>query len=164
MIASIINCIYYSKMAKKLIGYMITWTTYGSWLQGDKRGYVLNDQILALNDKLRLTNQTQQKYPTFKLNLQQRQTVEEAILEEAMRINQKVFAIAVRSNHVHIVASVSIESIEQAVHRCKYSATLALRKLGIQDKIWSKDFDKRFCFTDKEIETKVKYVKNHNNG
>ena len=151
-------------MAKKLIGYMITWTTYGSWLQGDKRGYVIDGRILGRNNKLRSTNQRQQKYPTFKLNPQQRQTVEEAILEEAKRINHKVFAIAVRSGHVHIVASVSRESIEQAVHRYKYSAILALRKLGIQGKIWSKGFDKRFCFTDKELETKVKYVKSHKNG
>lgn len=143
---------------------MITWTTYGSWLQGDKWGYVLNGQVLSRNDKLRLTNQTQQKYPTFKLNLQQRQTVEEAILEEAERINHKISAIAVRSNHMHIVASVSRESIEQAVHRYKYSATLALRKLGIKGKIWSKGFDKRFCFTEKELETKIKYVTSHNYG
>jgi hypothetical protein len=24
----------------KIIGYMVTWTTYGSWLPGDERGYV----------------------------------------------------------------------------------------------------------------------------
>ncbi len=23
-----------------MIGYMLTWTTYGTWLRGDKRGYV----------------------------------------------------------------------------------------------------------------------------
>jgi hypothetical protein len=36
-----INCGYYQKMMKRIIGYMVTWTTYGSWLQGDKRGLVL---------------------------------------------------------------------------------------------------------------------------
>lgn len=151
-------------MVKKIIGYMVTWTTYGSWLQGDKRGYVKNGRVLAQNDKLKSANQRQQKYPTLKLNTEQKQIVENTITEEARRINHKIFAIAVCSNHVHIVAGVSEESIEQAVHRYKYSATLALRKFGSQDKIWSKGFDKRFCFTDRELENKVRYVRSHNNG
>ena len=149
---------------KRMIGYMVTWTTYGSWLQGDKRGYVKNGKIFEQNDKLKSANQGQQKYPTVKLNSEQKQIVENTIIEEAKRINHKIFAIAVCSNHVHIVAGVSEESIEQDVHRYKYSATLALRKFGSYDKIWSKGFDKRFCFTDKELENKIRYVRNHNNG
>jgi REP element-mobilizing transposase RayT len=151
-------------MVKKIIGYMVTWTTYGSWLQGDKRGYVKNGRILAQNDKLKSANQRQQKYPIVKLNTEQKQIVENAITEEAQRINHKIFAIAVCSNHVHIVAGVSEETIEQAVHRYKYSATLALRKFVSHGKIWSKGFDKRFCFTDEELENKVRYVRSHNNG
>jgi len=56
-----INCGYYQKMMKRTIGYMITWTTYGSWLQGEKKGYVKNGKILAQNDKLKSANQRQQK-------------------------------------------------------------------------------------------------------
>ncbi len=156
--------IYYSCMGKRMIGYMVTWTTYGSWLQGDERGYVKDGQILEKNDKLKSANLIQQKYPTVKLDSEQKQVVENSIIEEAQRINHKIFAIAVCSSHVHIVASACEESIEQAVHRYKYSATLALRKLGIQGRIWSNGFDKRFCFTDKELETKVKYVRSHING
>ena len=99
-----------------------------------------------------------------KFNSEQKQIVENTIIEEARRINHKIFAIAVRLKHVHIVAGVSEESIEQAVHRYKYSATLALRRFGTQCKIWSKGFDKRFCYTNKELENKVSYVRNHNNG
>ncbi len=151
-------------MMKRIIGYMITWTTYGSWLQGEKKGYVKNGKILAQSDKLKSANQRQQKYPKVKLNSEQKQIVQNSIIEEAQRINHKILAIAVCSNHVHIVAVVSEESIEQAVHRYKYSATLALRKFASQGKIWSTGFDKRFCFTDKEIENKVRYVRSHNNG
>jgi len=99
-----------------------------------------------------------------KLNSEQKQIVQDSIVEEARRINHEIFAITVCSNHVHIVAGVSEESIEQAVHRYKYSATLALRKFGSQCKIWSKGFDKRFCFTDKELEGKIRYVQGHNDG
>ena len=141
---------------------MVTWTTYGSWLQGNKRGYVKDGKILSQNDKLKSANLKQQKYPIVKLNSEQRQIVKYTIIEEDCRTNHRILAIAVCSNHVHIVASVSDESIEQVVHRYKYSATLALRKFGTQGKIWSRGFDKRFCFTNKELEYKIKYVRNHN--
>ncbi len=155
---------YYQKMMKRIIGYMVTWTTYGTWLQGDERGYVEDGKTFAQNDKLRSANQRQQKSPTVKLNPEQKQIVQNSIIEEAQRINHKIFAIAVCSNHVHIVAGVSEESIEQAVHRYKYSATSALRQIGTHGKIWSKGFDKRFCFADIELENKVRYVRSHNNG
>jgi REP element-mobilizing transposase RayT len=148
-------------MTKKLIGYMITWTTYGSWLQGDKRGYVKNGKILPANDKLKSANQKQQKFQTVKLDSSQKYTVRKAILQEAQKINQKILAIAVCSNHVHIVAKVSSESIEQIVHRYKRLSTFALRKAGLDGKVWSTGFDKRFCFTDNDIEQKVKYVNGH---
>jgi len=151
-------------MMKRMIGYMVTWTTYGTWLQGDERGYVKNGKILAQNDKLRSANRRQQKYSTVRFNSEQKQIVQNSIIKEAQRINHKMFAIAVCSNHVHLVAGISEESIEQAVHRYKYSATLALRKLGTDGKIWSKGFDKRFCFTDRELENKIKYVQSHHNG
>jgi REP element-mobilizing transposase RayT len=148
-------------MTKRLIGYMITWTTYGTWLQSDNRRYVKDGKILPGNDRLKFANQKQQKFPTVRLNAKQRQIAEEAILQEAQKINQAIPAIAVCSNHVHIVAKASAESIEQAVHRYKRLATFVLRKAGLNGKIWSTGFDKRFCFTDKDIEQKVKYVNGH---
>ncbi|MCJ7728337.1 MAG: transposase [Sedimentisphaerales bacterium] len=148
-------------MTKKLIGYMITWTTYGTWLQGDRRGYVKNGIILPADDELKSANQKQQKFQTVKLDSSQKRIVRKAILQEAQKINQKIPAIAVCSNHVHIVAKVSSESIEQIVHRYKRLATFVLRKAGSEGKVWSTGFDKRFCFTDKDIEQKVKYVNGH---
>jgi len=36
----------------RTVGYMITWTTYGTWLQGDERGYVKNGKVLRENKRL----------------------------------------------------------------------------------------------------------------
>ena len=35
-----------------MIGFMATWTTYGTWLQGHKKGYVKNGKILEANPEL----------------------------------------------------------------------------------------------------------------
>jgi len=141
---------------------MVTWTTYGTWLQGDERGYVKDSEILPANIKLKKANQNQQKFQTVKLNPGQKQIVQNAICQEAQKINQKIFAIAVCSNHVHIVVGVSSKSIEQIVHKYKRMSTLYLGNAGLDGKVWSTGFDKRFCFTGKEIEQKIKYVNKHN--
>jgi hypothetical protein len=40
----------------KTIGYMITWTTYGSQLQSDKRGFVKKGKIYPENKSLADSN------------------------------------------------------------------------------------------------------------
>jgi REP element-mobilizing transposase RayT len=148
---------------KKLIAYMATWTTFGNWLQGDERRYVKDGQILDPNPSLKQSNLSSIKQKIIKLTPFQKNITEIAILQEAKRINHKIYALAVCSNHIHLLADASTESIEKAVHRYKYSATAALRNQGVlHEKIWAKGFDKRFCYTENEIEQKIKYIQNHN--
>ena len=52
----------------KIIGYMVTWTTYGTRLQGDKRGYVKGGEILQGNENIREICQRLQKQPAVILN------------------------------------------------------------------------------------------------
>ncbi len=51
----------------KTLGYMITWTTYGTWLQGDKRGYVKEGEISGENKRLREANLAAQRSKEVKL-------------------------------------------------------------------------------------------------
>jgi len=148
---------------KKLIAYMVTWTTFGTWLQGDERKYVKDGQTLDPNPNLKQANLSSIKQDIIKLSPFQKNITEIAILKEAKRINHKIYAIAVCSNHIHLLAEASKESIEKAVQRYKYSATAELRKFGVvQEKIWAKGFDKRFCYTENEIERKIQYIQKQN--
>ena len=38
------------------IGYMLTWTTYGTWLQGELKGFVKNGKARGDNVALRKSN------------------------------------------------------------------------------------------------------------
>ena len=67
----------------KMIGYMITWTTYGTWLQGDKRGYVKNGRILGENKDLRKSNIFNRRGKAVRLTVQQQEVVRKAIFGEA---------------------------------------------------------------------------------
>ena len=145
-----------------MVGYMLTWTTYGTWLQGDKRGYIKDGQILSENEALYNANRKLQKSMTVTLPRGCRQIVKEAILKEAKEIGQRIYAMAICSNHVHIVAGCVNQEIGKVAGRYKKSATNALRQNGFTENVWTKGFDKRFCFDEKELNQRINYVQRHN--
>lgn len=145
----------------QIIGYMLTWTTYGSWLPGDERGYVKDGQILPANPQVLKASKKRQKSPAVKLNKPEIKLVQQAILAEAGRIGHKILALSVRSNHVHLVLSPHSESVEKTAGRYKSITTRALWKHSRKGRIWTKGYDKRFCFSEKELAARVKYVQNH---
>jgi len=147
----------------KMLGYMVTCTTYGTWLQGDKRRYVRDGQILPADMEIEEANKRQQKSPTVRLSTEQKGFVEQIILREAKRIGQQILALSVYSNHVHLVVGLTNESIENTVSRYKNISTSALKKAGLMERIWTRGFDKRFCYSVEELEEKIEYVNRHKN-
>jgi REP element-mobilizing transposase RayT len=145
----------------RMIGFMATWTTYGTWLQGDKRGYVKNGTVLKANEELEKYNEELLKHEKVRIPKNLRKTVKDAILKEAEEIGQKVYAIAVRSNHVHIVVESIGRKCGYSVGRLKKAATNELRMYGFSKKVWSKGFDKRYCYNQHELKMKIKYVQKH---
>ncbi|MHC4478387.1 MAG: transposase [Planctomycetota bacterium] len=144
-----------------MIGFMATWTTYGTWLQGDRRGYVKNGTTLQASPELERANKQLQKHDAIKIPARLRQTVNDAILKEAEEIGQEVYAIAVCSNHVHIVVQSIDKSCGYSVGRFKKAATSALRRFGFARSVWTEGFDKRYCYHQEELEAKIKYVQEH---
>ena len=145
----------------KTIGYMLTWTTYGSWLPGDERGYVADGRTLPGDGKILERNRKRQKSPDVKLNTQEKVIVEQTILAEAKRIDHQLEALIVCSNHVHLLARPHAQSIEEIAGRYKSVTTRALWQQGRKGRVWTKGYDKRFCFTEQDIATKAKYIQNH---
>jgi REP element-mobilizing transposase RayT len=145
----------------RMIGFLATWTTYGTWLQGDRRGYVKKGITFEANAELEKSNKELLKHNKVIIPKSLRKTVQNAILKEANEIGQKVYAITVCSNHVHIVVESIGKSCGYSVGRFKRSATRALRKFGFVSSVWTKGFNKRYCYHQHELETKIKYVQRH---
>ena len=145
----------------KVIGYMVTWTTYGTWLQGNKRGYVKDGEVHGACAKLEEANKKRQKEKRFILTKENRESAGKAILVEAGRLGQEILAMAILTTHVHIVVDVIGEPIETAVAKYKRAATKALRAKGIMGKVWTHGYDKRFCFDEEALRERVKYVERH---
>jgi len=146
-----------------MIGFMATWTTYGTWLQGHKAGYVKDGVILDANPGLEQSNKESLKHERVKIPKRLRERVKNTILAEAQQIGQKVYAISVCSNHVHIVVAAIGAKCGYSVGRFKKAATKELRKYGFENKVWTKGFDKRYCYSEQELDNKIRYVRKHDN-
>ena len=144
-----------------MTGYMVTWTTYGTWLPGDKRGYVRQGKIMPGDPKILKASQSLQKAATVTLDSEQKAIIRRAILQEAQKIGHTIEALAVCTNHIHLVARPCEESIESIVSRYKNVAMFALRIDGSVRRIWTRGFDKRFCFNEKSLNQRIEYVKRH---
>jgi REP element-mobilizing transposase RayT len=90
-----------------------------------------------------------------------RSTVKNAILQEAEELGQKVYAIAVCNNHVHIVVESIRKRCRYSVGRFKRATTKALKECGFSNIVWTKGFDKRYCYHQHELDAKIKYVQRH---
>jgi REP element-mobilizing transposase RayT len=116
---------------------------------------------LGVNAQLEKSNRQLLKHDKIVIPKNLRKTVENAILKEAEQIGQKVYAIAVCSNHVHIVIESINERFGYSVGRFKRAATKALREYGFANKVWTKGYDKRYCYNQNDLETRIKYVQRH---
>ncbi len=146
----------------KTLGYMLTFTTYGTWLQGDERSYVKNGQIHSPNDYLVRTNECLQVQETVRLSKNQRRLVRQAIAKEAASQEQHIYALAVRPTHVHIVSQYIPQPISKIVAYYKKAARFALKAAGHNGRLWTKGYDKRFCFDNESLERRIKYVNGQN--
>ena len=144
-----------------MIGYMVTWTTYGSWLPGDQRGYVKHGKIIPGDPKILQACLMLQKSATVKFDTKARAIVRNAILDEAKRIGHTIEALTVCTNHVHLVARPCKESIGAIVSRYKNVSMFALRKHGQVGRVWTRGFDKRFCFAQDDLNRRIEYVRKH---
>jgi hypothetical protein len=147
------------KFMEKVIGYMVTFTTYGTWLQGHKRGYVKDGTTFEESKELLKANKEAQTDPRFVLTDKEQKLVRDAFLDEAKVLGQEIYAISVSPTHVHITGGEIDGTIETATARYKIRATKKLRDNGINGKIWTKGFDKRFCLDEGALRARIEYVK-----
>jgi REP element-mobilizing transposase RayT len=146
----------------EITAYMATWTTYGTWLPGDERGYVNNKgQTLPGNKRLLQKNQERQKTPAVKLNKREKKIVQQVILAEAKKIGHEIIDLTVCTNHVHLLAKPHRKSIEDIIGRYKSITTRVFWENGRKGKIWTRGFNRQFCFTTKELTARIHYVQKH---
>ncbi|WP_254508272.1 transposase [Anatilimnocola floriformis] len=149
------------------IAFLFTWSTYGTWLPGDSRGWVEYKKGLQLPDPLReLEAQAMMTYDAVWLDEVQRDHVNRQIAETCQHKKWQLFAANCRSNHVHAVVSASTPKIMRA--QMKAWCSQKLNKLLKADanpikqavaEWWADRGSIRWIFNDEGVEAATFYVR-----
>ncbi len=97
-------------MVDEPLAYLITWTTYGSWLPGEEKGWVNRDRpgIQPGNQALWNNAHVRLKQEPVTLTLEQRALVERTIRKHCEIRGWTLHAVNVRTNHVHVVVTAPV--------------------------------------------------------
>lgn len=149
------------------IAYLITFRTYGTWLHGDERTSTRRKRlprtytkIIEPNVPLHERMHEKMDGPPMVLDRQQRKAVRDAIMELCKQRGYRLFALNVRTNHVHAVIGVWAKP-ERVADALKAFATRRLRELGLigsSDRIWSRGRSRRYLWKARHVEAAVDYV------
>ena len=99
----------------RTVGYMLTWRTYGTWLPEEGLGQYCREQM---------------KSGAVRLDGRARALVHRAIVWEAKRWGERIEALAVSSEHVHMVVRYGGRPIDEFAGACKAAGRIALKSLG----------------------------------
>jgi len=149
-------------MYDKPLAVFITFTTYGSWLHGDERGSIIYEnrspKLLQKHTGLQSYHKNKLSYPPVKLNTSQRNIVLDSILEVCSIRKYSLFAVHVRSNHVHILVGTDKAEVMPDFKRW---ATRRLRDNGYElQKVWTKGGSKKYIFKEHLLYEKADYIIN----
>lgn len=148
-------------MMGRTVGYMLTWTTYGSWLQGEEKGWVKDGQRQTGNANLKIINKRVLVKEVVVLSEKQQQIVYRAIFDKASELGHRIYSLAVCSNHIHLVGGYIDIPISKIVGNYKTAARHALNKYGHRGRLWSSGYDKRYCFDEVSLQSRIEYVNRH---
>jgi REP element-mobilizing transposase RayT len=112
------------------LAYLLTWTTYGSWLPGDERGWVKEGEfeIQPPDPERREEARRRMRGEEVRLDETQRKLVEDTIGKHCRIRGWYLHAVNARTNHVHVVVTADIDP-ERARDQFKAWCTRRLSEL-----------------------------------
>ena len=151
------------------LAYFLTWTTYGSWLPGDSRGWVHHSDgawhvpFRQASPALEASAKESLKGTSVVLTTSQRDIIAKAI-EQCCGIRRwQLRALNVRSNHVHLVVAAGDVAPQRVM---TYFKTWASRLLNERTpspsrrRWWTRHGSTRYLNSPNAVRTAVKYVLN----
>jgi REP element-mobilizing transposase RayT len=148
------------------LAYLLTWTTYGSWLPGDKRGSVdgmhnvYGEEFAPADAKRRAANAAKLSRPPFRLNHAARVMVQKAIIEHCAFRQWDLVSMNVRSNHVHVVVRSDVSPAATA-SKLKARATRLPREgsvVPIDRPVWTERGSGRYLRNEVAVQAAIRYV------
>jgi REP element-mobilizing transposase RayT len=150
-----------------LRAYFITFSTYGARLIGDPRGTVdrrangYGEPMRPTMPRLAASRRRSMNSPPFRMSDPERVIVATAISALCCNRGWVLYAVNVRTNHVHLVIEPKGGKPEMMMQAFKAAATGALRKAGrvaFDQKVWSRHGSTTYLFEEQSVPSAVRYV------
>jgi hypothetical protein len=161
--------------------WLVTWSTYGSWLPGDPRGFQTRRGNEYVPPPKRYAKSGEPTYNpsdysnryqaakavvsgSIKLGPGQRKCVLEAVVGQISRLPVIAAALTVSSEHSHLLAKFGNLRIRQTAGVLKGEATKALHDAGFsEERIWGAECHMKSKKEGREFQIAFTYVVNHVN-
>jgi REP element-mobilizing transposase RayT len=156
------------------LGFFLTWTTYGTWLPGDERGWVERGNGFQLPDPVRkLDAEARMKEDACRLDDEQRLVVEKTITDHCRIRGWELHAVNCRSNHVHVVVSANRDP-DTVCEQFKAWCTRRLKELELARRVvsgvaeatcpirenwWTEKGSRRLLWDEENLEAAIQYVR-----
>jgi REP element-mobilizing transposase RayT len=148
------------------LGYLITFRAYGTWLHGDERGSVdqhhrrYDTPILPPSSRRKQIEGRLLKQPPVKLNRRHRAAIDFAIRETCAIRKWTLWALNVRTNHLHCVVTANCNP-KTVLVALKANATRSMRATGCWASDlspWAQGGSKKYLWTEEELQNAITYV------
>jgi REP element-mobilizing transposase RayT len=148
------------------LAYLITWTTYGTWLHGDERGsFDAHGKFIPPDPVRRAAAEESMSEFAVTLTDVQRQMVDARLVELCRLGNWVLHARNVRANHVHVVISAAMDG-EVLRSRLKAGCSITLSEhagLSATDnngakKWWTQKGNVEEIWDDRHLQEAIEYV------
>lgn len=152
------------------LAYFITFTTYGTWLPGSAKGLgsvdeehnVYGTPFVAPDAAREQAARDAMEQPPYEMSAAEREIVCKALVGLASERGWRLWAVHVRSNHVHVVVSAEREP-GRIMSDLKSRASRELNSAGFDDaerRRWTRHGSTRHLFREDEVEAKIHYTLN----
>lgn len=144
------------------IGFFITWSVYGTFLQGDSRWWRKRDAgERPPQPLLEQWHRDRLKHDVILLNDEHRKVVESEVEFHCLNRGWKLWVVNPRTNHVHVVVTAPGYAGDKVRDQLKANCTRGIREIDdrfFDRPIWSTKGDVEFLNTDDDLDRVVLYA------
>jgi REP element-mobilizing transposase RayT len=149
------------------LAYFLTRTCHGTWLHGDERGSVDRERnvpetpFIQPQRGFEAHEQSRSTQSPVRLTSEQRSVVQATIEAHCAYQTWDLFALNVRTNHVHVVVSCGDAQPEIVMGQFKSWCTRRLREADLINKdarIWTRHGSTKYLWKPPGVEAAIRYV------
>ena len=143
------------------LAYFLTWTTYGTWLPGDERGWNQKGEPtpqrpIALFAEMAESRMTEAE---FRLSTSDREIVEATIRKHCDIRRWTLHAVNARTNHVHVVVTAQRYAPETVYEQFKAWCTRHLKPGHVgRENFWTERASRRWINQEDDLASAITYV------